>query len=286
MAYKVIYSALVGGYDEVRQPEVISEEFEYVLFCNDIIEQQVGGVWQIRKIDYTNPIQTKIARYVKTHPEELLPEYKCSVWVDQNILIKSDLLYRRVDELLAQDVLVSSMYHIGNQCVYDEMFNVLSFQYEHEDVILNWGHRLLKEEYPSNHGMFETNVLFRQHLNKPVQKLDNLWWNCIDKYSRRDQLSFNYSLWKCSIPTHYLLGEHKNVRNVPDFELRKHSGTVDKNVLPLGKWESWMMRVFWKDNSQREKVKALYHRAYASPFPHLYAFVMGQYYRIKAILNR
>lgn len=65
----VIYTAIIGNYDEILQPQVIDDRFDYVLFSN---ENRVG-VWQVRPIAYVNDIQTKIARYVKTHPEELLP---------------------------------------------------------------------------------------------------------------------------------------------------------------------------------------------------------------------
>ncbi len=272
---KVIYSALVGHYDEIRQPEVISEEFDYIIFSNDIPEKQLG-IWEIRPIHYFNPIQTKIARYVKTHPEELLPEYDYSVWMDLNVLIKSNLIYTKVTELIQQNILVSSMYHLGCQCIYEEMFRVLDRRYEHENIILNWGHYLRQENYPLDNGMFETNILFRSHKNKQIAEMDKLWWWCIEKYSRRDQLSFNYALWKFNIPYHFLLGVEKNTRNDSSFEIYKHSKS---NIILTEKQKPWLMRIAWQNRIREEMVRKLYYQAYSSPFPHLYAATWGISYQ-------
>ena len=73
----VIFTAVVGNYDEILQPKVVDDRFDYILFSNDIKEKNIG-VWQVRPINYINEIQTKIARWVKTHPEEYMDrcEYK------------------------------------------------------------------------------------------------------------------------------------------------------------------------------------------------------------------
>ena len=66
----VIFSAMVGGYDQILQPLEVDDRFDFVLFTNDIAESQ-DGVWQIRPIEYHNKDNTRICRYVKTHPETL-----------------------------------------------------------------------------------------------------------------------------------------------------------------------------------------------------------------------
>ena len=81
-----IYTAMVGGYDEIMQPMVVDDWFDYFLFSNDIKEDRVG-VWQVRPIAYTHPDNTRICRFVKTHPEELLQGYEFSIWMDANIQI-------------------------------------------------------------------------------------------------------------------------------------------------------------------------------------------------------
>ena len=54
----VIYTAMVGGYDEIMQPMVVDDRFDYILFSNDIKEDRVG-VWQVLPIAYSNIINNK-----------------------------------------------------------------------------------------------------------------------------------------------------------------------------------------------------------------------------------
>lgn len=102
----VIFTAIIGNYDEVKQPSVIDDRFDYILFSNDIKEKEVG-VWIIKPIPYSNPIQTKIARWVKTYPEELLGEYDASLWVDSNIIITGSFVYDRIVQLYQDGIKVA-----------------------------------------------------------------------------------------------------------------------------------------------------------------------------------
>lgn len=42
----VIYTVLVGGYDDVLQPKVVDDRFDYILFSNDFKETK-QGIWNI-----------------------------------------------------------------------------------------------------------------------------------------------------------------------------------------------------------------------------------------------
>ena len=280
----VIYSALVGDYDEVLQPMVVDERFDYVLFSNDIKDSRVG-VWQVRPISYENPDNTRVCRYVKTHPEELLKEYEVSVWIDANVQPLSGYVYERIAELDNQGVLVSSMWHPVRKCIYEEAFAVMNMMVEHERVVVEWCHRLRKERYPRDNGLCETGLVFRRHQEVSVRKLDALWWYCIDHYSRRDQLSFNYVLWKLNVPYELFLGGGRNARKTEFFRLLKHKDPTDHNHCQIVKNEAWLMRHCWKHPAETSRVERLYYKAYATPFPHLTMVVLGQYFRLLDRLN-
>lgn len=277
----VVYSALVGAYDAVIQPEVIDDRFDFVLFTNEVKEDKVG-VWSIRPIPYQNRDTTRVARFVKTHPEFLLPGYKASVWMDMNVRINSRYLYERVAQLDQEGVSVSSMCHHTRDCIYDEAFAVMHMRIEHESVVLKWCRRLRKENYPVHNGLCETNVLYRKHI-EIVHGFDELWWSCIDGNSRRDQLSFNYALWKKKIPCNYLMGEGVCVRNTEHFEVMVHKDR-SHNFCNLGRNEGWLMRYCWKVPSKVEMVKKIYFKLYAMHYPIVWAFVLGQFYRVKYFL--
>lgn len=274
----VIYSAMVGAYDDILQPKVVDERFDYILFCNEIKEKRVG-VWEVRPIVYHNEDRTRICRYVKTHPEEMVPGYEVSIWMDSNVQILTDYFYKRVIELDGQGVLFSSMWHPVRKCIYEEAFAVVNMMVEHENVVVDWCHKLRKEKYPRQNGLCETGVMFRKHNGCLTSETDVLWWQCIEQYSRRDQLSFNYVLWKKGIPLHYFFGEGKNARNTEHLKLIMHND-IRHNHCPIGENEAWLMRHCWKHKEDTKKIEELYYKLYGRLFPKLWIALAGQYYRL------
>lgn len=277
-----IYTAMVGGYDEIKQPMVVDDRFDYILFSNEIKEDKIG-VWQIKPIEYTNPDNTRTCRYVKAHPEELLQGYEFSIWMDASLQICTSYLYERIIELYDQDVLISSMWHPSRNCIYEEAFAVLNGMIEHEYIITPWCKKLRKEGYPRDNGLCETGFLFRQHKDV-VKKFNTLWWHCIEKYSRRDQLSFNYVLWKLGIPCHYTFGEGYNARNTEHLRLVMHQN-ISHNHCPIGNNEAWLMRYCWKQKEKTKEVEELYYNLYQYPFPKLVFYFVGQWYRLKYLIE-
>jgi len=282
MARFVIYSALVGKYDNVSQPLAINDDFDYVLFSNDILKSNVG-IWSIRRFEYYNPDSTRVCRYIKTHPELLMPEYEFYVWIDLNVQIQTDFIYQQAIYLYNQRVIASGMFHPYRGCIYEEGFAVMNMIVEHENVVVDWCHFLRKERYPRKNGLVETNVLFRIN-DEATQSLNRLWWDCINNYSRRDQLSFNYCLWKLNIPLVYFSGEGKNTRNTDDFKLVKHNNEYH-NLVQLKTNEAWLMRYCWKKKQAEHEIEELYYRLYSRHFPKIWVTIAGQLYRIKYLFE-
>lgn len=277
-----IYTAMVGGYDKIMQPMVVDNRYDYILFSNDIKEDRVG-VWQVKKIFYNNEIQTKIARYVKTHPDELLPEYEFTVWVDSNIIISSNFLYERALQLYQNKVSIATMNHLERNCIYDEAFVLLEGLIEYESIILDWGRVLRKTKYPSNNGLFETNVLFRVN-NEVNIHINMLWWSYIEKYSKRDQLSFNYVLWLLQEKCDYILPIDRNTNNSIDFVRVSHKNDINRGVDYKGNIP-WLLRYVYKLPNHKNEIKKIYYHIYKMPFPYFFAFLFGQYFRFKYLVN-
>lgn len=279
-----IYTAMVGGYDEIMQPVVVDDRFDYILFSNDIKEDRVG-VWQVRPIAYTNPDNTRICRYVKTHPEELLPDYEFSIWMDSNIQIITPFVYERSIDLYLSRVLVSTIFHVDRQCIYDEAFEVLLFRVESEKIILNWCHRLVREKYPKNNGLGETGLMFRIHSISEVHMFDELWWKCIDKYSKRDQLSFDYVMWKLGMNYEYFFPKLMTVLNSPYVRYHHHANESKKFLLNTI-LEPWLVRYYRKVPTSYEEIKKVYYCIYQMPFSSMWSHLLGQIYRAKYFVKR
>lgn len=220
MNHFAIYTAVVGNYDEIRQPLVVDSRFDYFLFSNTILEKRIG-VWQIKPIEYTNPDQIKIARYVKTHPETLLPDYAATLWMDANIQIVDSWVYERSIELYNQGVQLASVKHPERDCIYEEILCLTSIGAETLSNAKKWYQVLADNKYPRHSALFETGLLFRVP-SKSIKEFDECWWQCIENYSRRDQWSFGYVLWKNHVRCDLLMPECEIVRNSAHFHYLEH----------------------------------------------------------------
>lgn len=280
-----IFTAVLGDYDEIRQPEVVDERFDYFLFTDKEFKVSTIGVWQIKHFDISHIDRTKRARWIKTHPEELLPEYKASLWIDGNICICKKTIYSLCFEHLYQEHLFALLKHPERSCIYQELLTVLACHFERESVALRWGSKIAKEGYPQNNGLCETGLLFRIHTNPKVKELDIQWWNCINSFSKRDQLSFNYLIWRNSLNYHYLISEDANVRCSNMFSYFEHSKNATKEI-KYKRNEAWLCRHLSKYPEERSLVYKAYYLSYKSVFPQITAFALGQYYRIKDFIRR
>lgn len=274
----VIYTALIGDYDSIRQPLVVDDRFDYILFSDCLNVEQIG-VWQVRKVDYYNDIQTKIARYVKTHPHTLLSEYKASVWIDASFLITSTYIYERTIELFSNNTLIAAHLHQDWTCTYQEMLGMMRNQWESEDVTLCWGHYLRKEQFPRGIGTWETGVLFRLHTNPLLSQFNDMWWHCIENYSRRDQYSFRYVLWRMQINCISFLPIGCDVRNQEHYKLMQHQN-LSKHVSNNAP-NSWILRYYLKHPEDRVYVENIYYWIYGRICPKLWAETIGQILRVK-----
>lgn len=272
-----IYTACIGGYDNIVQPEVIDERFDYILFTDDVKGQRIG-VWQVLHVEYTNTDKTRVARYVKTHPHELLPQYKATLWMDANVQIVSKKIYDRFVLLYEQNIDVASICHPFRNCIYDEAFEVsYSKKYgrlEHDYIAIDWCHHIYKEQYPRHNGLYETNILFRRNIDI-VNKANDLWWQCINKYSKRDQLSCNYALWKNKIKMEYYLpvGEHAQHSN--DVRYIAHDQVSRRKLVNADFLEQWRYKTINFSESTLKVGVLWWRKEYSSNHPRLALKVYG-----------
>ncbi len=276
----VIYTAIIGDYDEVPCYSVTDDRFDYILF-SDTIESGRVGIWEVRPIPYTNEVKTKIARWVKTHPEELLPEYDYSLWLDACVTIKSSYVYERCFSLTKTYSLISTNPNPDVICIFQEMCSMMYLKWERDDVIIDWGKFLRKEQYPRWFGSCESWLLFRKHSDNRIMSFDSKWWWCIENYSRRDQLSFYYVLWKLDLNVVPFLPIGIDIRNNDCVEWQNHSNAKNKIV---GGKSCHLMRYYRKHVDERVKIENVLYWIYGRKYPFVWLSVIGLFYRLKHLV--
>lgn len=238
MKHFVVYTVQIGGYDIVQQPLVIDERFDYILF-SDSDELKSSGVWQLRSIPYENADLTRVSRYPKMHPHKLLEGYKASLYIDANIQITSAIIYENFINLYEKQYDWGAIKHPNYDCIYEDAYNVMVLALEKEGAVFEWCHQLRKESFPRNIGLFENNVIYRRHTDV-VKIIDELWWDLYQKYTRRDQLTLKYVLWKLnSAKIGYILSPNE-MNSINRFAHNKYSR--GKRNFSMSIWEHFRQR--------------------------------------------
>jgi len=128
------------------------------------------------------------ARWVKTL---FFDHIDCDVclWTDANIQIRTDL-NRFMEEHDHEFVTMKhpkrgNIYEAAKACLHPTEQKLIQAQMS----------EYMSQAYFADNGLVSSGVLLRKD-NKNVREFCEAWFGEIDKYSIRDQLSFNYVLWQ------------------------------------------------------------------------------------------
>lgn len=193
----MIYTCITGGYDDLLNHTFVDQDWDYVCFSDDLsIRKVTNSSWQIRPLLFDQLDNVRSQRWHKIHPHILFPEYKKSIWLDANINILNKDLFADIDRAIAESRLISIAPHPVRNCIYDEFIACLELEKDDERVMRKQMDLIRSAGFPEKNGLFETNIMYRDHHNDRVMEMMRDWWWWIDGYSRRDQLSLNYVLWQ------------------------------------------------------------------------------------------
>lgn len=223
MKKTVIYTCIIGAYDDLLQPAVPASDFDFVCFVGkgEKTADRIG-VWEIREFDCGLSDCRLMSRYPKMHPHVLLPEYETSVWVDGNIQLLDGSIYDAAREKAASGILYSGVPHPSRDCTYEEALICHRLGYVGCFGLAKIWIWLRMHGLPANYGLMENNLIFRRHMDPLIVKFDEFWWARLFDVSFRDQLSFMVGLRKFGIePDRSLLGG-LNTRNHPGFKYLRH----------------------------------------------------------------
>lgn len=193
----VIYTCITGGYDALIQHNCVNHNFDYVCFTDNekLLKQKQVGIWQIRPLVFDKSDDTRNNRWHKTHPHILFPEYDLSIYLDSNIDVLSPKLFDTINP--TQKLLVPI--HYARDCIYNECLEVISTQKDTAEHVQKMESFLKEHHMPRHYGLTENCIIIRHHNDPQIKKVMEGWWDLIAKYTKRDQLSFSYVLWKNGI---------------------------------------------------------------------------------------
>ena len=194
----VCYTYISDDYNELKDHTHMVKDWDYVCFTNNknLIKLGRVGNWQIRKSQFEKLDAKRNSGWHKTHPHVLFPEYEKSVWIDSNIDVLTDFLEKTLANTTKK---LFVPIHYERNCIYDEIDEVKKTGHDTPEKCDATYSFLRAEKMPEKYGLNETNIMLREHNDDLLKSIDEMWWDCIKNYSKRDQLSFSYCLFKHDI---------------------------------------------------------------------------------------
>jgi len=215
----VIYTAASAGYDTLKLPEKIDERFDYVIFTDD--ETVDGyGIYDIRPFPTPELDPARAIRYPKTHPHILFGGYDAAIWVDTSIMLSGDIM-PLLQEFLKSGKPVGNSTHPARKDIYEE-FNACIELGKDNPEVLKKQMQFYKKVALDIKDLSENGVLFFNLGNKDLAPVMETWWEQVMLFSKRDQLSFNYALFKNESERYKLCEPPISLRNHPNFILTAH----------------------------------------------------------------
>lgn len=232
----VIYTCITGGYDDLINHTFINQDWDYVCFTDDLsVVNAADSFLDIRPLLFDKLDNVRNQRWHKIHPHILFPEYKKSIWLDANINILNEDLFADIDMAITESRLISIAPHPVRSCIYDELIACMELRKDDENVMRRQVDLIRRAGFPVKNGLFESNIMYREHHDDRVIAVMNDWWWWVENYSRRDQLSLPYVIWQHKLDVKMLT--NISYRHNPSVEFIYSANHVTKEELLAQKEE-------------------------------------------------
>lgn len=187
----VVYTAVFGGYDQLIEPVCQDERIRYVCFTDDPTMNCPG--WEIRCVEREFEDSVLESRKYKLLPHRFFSsEY--SIWMDANIQWKRNPL-EYINTYMGNTNAIF-IPHGERDCIYEEAACCIAAHRDKTDNLVRQIKAYYEERCPEHVGLFAGGMIARRHQESDILQFDEEWWKEFTAYSRRDQISLGYLLWK------------------------------------------------------------------------------------------
>jgi hypothetical protein len=224
----VAFTAITGDYDTLRVPRTLDPEIDYVCFSDT--PRSDLGLFEIRALPFRHDDPVRAARHVKTHPHLLFPDHDIAIWMDATIVIASDVK-PLIANLMAAGQPVGGIPHPRRHAVYDEAYHCARCRKDDLAVIAAQAARYLAAGVPKELAVSDTSFMIWNLRHAAAAAVLDTWWNEIESGSRRDQISFNYALWRQGQDWLRLFEPKPGTRQFPGLILRTHVPSDGRNAV-------------------------------------------------------
>ncbi|MGB3456456.1 MAG: glycosyltransferase domain-containing protein [Litorimonas sp.] len=216
----VVFAAISGGYDTLKEPPEDVDGVDYVLFTDTEVDP--ASRWQVRPFEFVSSDPTRTARFIKTHPHLYFADYDWAVWVDANLQIEADI--RDVLAVATPESDALTWIHPLRTTLAEEAEACMSRSKDDAELIRAQMERYRDAGFPDTGGLWETSVFATRPGTARTAEIMTLWWTQILQGSRRDQLGLPYAAWKADMTITPIARRGLCMRTDPRFHYFRHTG--------------------------------------------------------------
>ena len=215
-----VYTCITGDYDDLYEIDNPESNIDYYCFTNNknLKESKTWKIVQIKNPD--NLDNCRLARRIKILGTDIVNKYDIAVWSDADIVWRQPIT--SFVKKYGQNSSFSIFKHHARNNIYEEAVTCVRLRKDDKGIIEKLLNYYKTIHYPDNNGLCESTVLIKHPQNPKVIETTKVWFDMVKQYSRRDQLSFNYAIWKTNLKVKYI---PLNVWNNPWFYVKKHTST-------------------------------------------------------------
>ena len=216
-----VYTCITGNYDNLNEITHPEPNIDYYCFTNN--KNLKSKTWKIIQIQNDSLDNHRLSRQIKILGHPIINEkYQTAVWIDADITwLKpiSDFVKKYF-----KNTSFAIFKHHSRTTIRDEAITCLIHRKDTKASItrtLDYYHTI---GFPDNNGLAEATVFIKNPKDPQVIKTMSVWFDMVKNYSKRDQLSFIYSVWQTGLKISLI---NLNVWNNQWFTYKKHNPRPD-----------------------------------------------------------
>lgn len=218
----VVYTAIYGKYDTLKEPLFINDNLDYYVFTDQNVPKE--SVWKKFDISCFSELKNlnsyHLSKYIKLFPYKFFSKYDFSIWVDGNIQLIADTYPLAI---MAEGSAMATYEHPSRNCIFTERNFILYYNRAPKSKLDRQIDDYVKSGFPKHFGIREFSIIYRNHQNDECKEIMEEWWRHINAYTMRDQLSLPFVLWSRGKNIDYVKSLGGNWRNNPRFMCYEHS---------------------------------------------------------------
>jgi hypothetical protein len=217
----VVYTAIIGDFDTLREPHIRTDAIQYVCFTDN--PQVNADGWEIVEIERSDEHPRLQQRQYKILSHRFFPNDDVTLYVDGNLELLVDPFELR-DRFL-RDADLALFEHPERDGVYAELRACADLGKDDPSTLSSVAEMYRFEGMPEHGFLHAAGFILRRH-TQPIVRFNETWHRELRRTTFRDQPALAHTLWKSGLQRTTI---HENIWNNRFLRYHPHKANEADN---------------------------------------------------------